>query len=380
MRTRTGQIYQDKKTNNWIARVDYKNPNGKRTAVKRKADNKTHAREVLKELLETLEKGGRKALDAEKLTINDLCDFYQKHYLKPAEVVNGRKVSGLRSHITVKGYIKIFREYLGGKKLKELTYEDVRSFRDRMLKRSTHQSTKISLTTVNRYMAYLRRILTIAERNDWIGKNLFKRGDVLIHSADEVKRSRVLTIEESQRLIDCCVGTRLHIRPIVIAALDTGCRFNELVTLTFRQINLTEGVISILAENTKTFRAREVGITTRLGREIEKLWQKSDKNLDSIVFGVKEIRWAFNAACKEATLENLRFHDLRRCHATRLDELGFSIATIGKQLGHSGDYKVTLRYISRDKQNIRKVADALDNNQNLANLQNDVAQNSEFIN
>jgi integrase len=273
----------------------------------------------------------------------------------------------------------LFREYLGGIKLKELTYEDVRSFRDKMLNRSTHQSTKISLTTVNRYMAYLRRILTIAERNDWITRNLFKRGDVLIHQADEVRRSRVLTVEESQRLIDCCIDKRSHIRPIVIAALDTGCRFNELVTLTFRQINFTEGIISILAENTKTFRARDIGITARLHTEFKLLWNKSDKNLDSRVFGVKDIRWAFKSACKEAEIENLRFHDLRRCHATRLDELGFSIATIGKQLGHSGDYKVTLRYISRDKNNIRKVTEALDNH-NLFSFPSDSQIESDLIN
>ncbi len=380
MKQRTGQIFQNKKSGEWIARVCYKNDNGKRTAVQRKADNKTHANQILKELLETLEKGGRKAFDAEKLTINDLCDFYKENYLKPAEVINGRKVSGLRSHITVKGYIKIFREYLGGKKLKELTYEDIRSFRDKMLKRSTHQSTRISLTTVNRYMAYLRRILAIAERNNWIAKNLFKLGDVLIHSADEVKRSRVLTIEESQRLIEYCAERRSHIRPIVIAALDTGCRFNELATLTFRQINLVESTISILAENTKTFRAREVGITSRLRCELEKLWEKSNKNLDSLVFGLKGVRTAFNSACREAKLDNLRFHDLRRCHATRLDELGFSIATIGKQLGHSGDYKVTLRYISRDKESIRKVVDALDNYQNLVNTENNATENFEFVN
>lgn len=379
MKQKTGQIFQNKKNGEWTARVCYKNNNGKRTAVQRKAENKSHAREVLKQMLEMLDKGGRSAFDNEKLTINDLCDFYQKHYLKPAQVINGRKISGLRSHVVVKGYIKMFREYLGGIKLKELTYEDVRSFRDKMLNRSTHQSTKISLTTVNRYMAYLRRILTIAERNDWIAKNLFKCGDVLIHLADEVKRSRVLTIEESQRLIDCCIGRRSHIRPIVIAALDTGCRFNELTTLTFRQVNFTEGIVSILAENTKTFRAREVGITARLQDELEKLWNKSDKNLDSRIFGVKEIRWAFNSACKDAKLENLRFHDLRRCHATRLDELGFSIATIGKQLGHSGDYKVTLRYISRDKNNIRKVTEAL-NSHNLFSFPSESQIESDLIN
>lgn len=360
MKQKTGQIFENKKTGEWIARVCYQNINGKRTAIQRKAENKTEAREVLKEILETLEKGGRTAFDNEKLTINNLCDFYEKHYVNPAKIINGRKVSGLRSHVQVKGYIKLFREYLGGAKLKDLTYEEIRSFRDKLLNRSTHQSEKISLTTVNRYMAYFRRILTIAERNGWVEKNLFKNGDVLIHQADETKRSRVLSIAESQRLIAACVGTRKHIRPIVIAALDTGCRFNELRTLRFQQIDFDEGIISILAENTKTFRPREIGLTTRLRIELENLWEKSGKKPESLVFGLKEIRKAFKSACKEAKLDDLRFHDLRRCHATRLDELGFSIATIGKQLGHSGDYKVTLRYISRDKKNIQKVVHALD--------------------
>ena len=156
MKQRTGQIFQHKKTGEWIARVCYQNSNGKRTAVQRKANNKTHAREILKELLETLEKGGRKAFEIEKLTINNLCDYYEKHYLKPAKVINGRKVSGLRSEIIVRVYIKLFRENIGGIKLKQLNYEDLREFRDKMLERSTRQSDKISIAIVNRYMAYLR--------------------------------------------------------------------------------------------------------------------------------------------------------------------------------------------------------------------------------
>jgi hypothetical protein len=96
MKQRTGQIFENKKTGIWIARVCYKNSNGKRTAVQRKAENKSDARNVLKELLETLETGRRKAFDIEKLTINDLCVYYENHYAKPPQYVNGRKVAVLR--------------------------------------------------------------------------------------------------------------------------------------------------------------------------------------------------------------------------------------------------------------------------------------------
>ena len=51
-------------------------------------------------------------------------------------------------------------------------------------------------------------------------------------------------------------------------------------------------------------------------------------------------------------------HDLRHTHATRLDDLGFSLAKIGGQLGHTV-VQTTLRYVNRDKAAVRQVAAAL---------------------
>jgi integrase len=98
----------------------------------------------------------------------------------------------------------------------------------------------------------LRRILNIAERNSWITKNSFNCGDSLIHCSDEVKRERILTLEETQRLIDACTDRRAHLRPIIIAALDTGCRLGELLKLKWCDIDLDIGIITIQAFNTKT--------------------------------------------------------------------------------------------------------------------------------
>jgi hypothetical protein len=165
MKQRTGQIFQNKKNGELTARICYKNNNGKRTAVQRRAENKTDATKILKELLETLENAGRKALDAEKITVNDLCDYYQNHYAKPPQYVNGRKVAGLRSPVQIKGYLKVFRESFGGLKLKALTYDDLREFRAERLLTPTRQSAQRAMASVNRELAYFRRILNIAERN-----------------------------------------------------------------------------------------------------------------------------------------------------------------------------------------------------------------------
>jgi integrase len=376
MKERTGQVFENKKNGLWTARVCYKNTNGKRTAIQRTADNKTDARKLLKQLLEKLESGGRKVLDVQKLTISDLVDYYEEIYCKPAHYVNDRKVAGLRSFVGVKGYLKVFRQYFGELKLNSLTYDDIHSFRLERLTTPTHQSSQRAIATVNRELAYLRRLLNIAERNDWIIKNPFKRGDSLIHLADEVKRERVLTPEECQRLIDACEERRSHLKPIIIAALDLGCRLGELLKLQWKDVDLDSKIITIQAFNTKTMRERKVGITQRLHIQLDNLLFAFPHSENDLVFGVSEIRKGFKSACKIAGLSDLRFHDLRHVHATKLDSLGFSISAIGKQLGHSSDSRVTLRYINRNEEATRQVANALDEFYESVNIQTELANGS----
>ena len=115
---------------------------------------------------------------------------------------------------------------------------DIYKYRLERLTTPTHQSSQRAIATVNRELAYLRRLLNIAERNDWINKNPFKRGDSLIHLADEVKRDTVLSPSECQRLLDACSNRRSHLKPIVIAALDLGCRLGELLKLQWKDVDL----------------------------------------------------------------------------------------------------------------------------------------------
>lgn len=298
------------KKKNWYARITFADETGKRKDIKRKVENKTDGNKVLKTLVATYDNSGIKGINAENVTFSDLADYYEEIYCKPAHYVNDRKVAGLRSFIEVKGYLKVFREYFGKLKLKLLTYENLYKFRLHRLSTPTHQSSQRSIATVNRELAYLRRLLNIAERNDWIGKSPFRCGDTLIHQADEVKRDRVLTVQECQRLIDACIDRRAHLKPIVIAALDTGCRLGELLKLQWKDVDINSGIITIQAFNTKTMKERKVSITQRLEIELKSLLSAFPQSENDLVFGVSEIRVGFKSACKSAELSNLRFHDL----------------------------------------------------------------------
>ncbi len=163
MKSRKGYVYQEKK-GIWYARFTYTDNSGTRRNVKRRAENKTRGEKVLKKLIQDFDTGGIAQLDADKITFNELCDFYEKHYVSEAKYVNNRKVSGLRSAATVRGYLKVFREYFGRQKLKAITCEHLRTYRNERLGTSTHQSKQRSLSTVNRALQIAGVIKMITAR------------------------------------------------------------------------------------------------------------------------------------------------------------------------------------------------------------------------
>ncbi|HVE57251.1 MAG TPA: hypothetical protein VNB22_10520, partial [Pyrinomonadaceae bacterium] len=71
-------------------------------------------------MLDKLDVGGRDAIDAEKKTFNELADYYEKHYAKPAKFIDDRKIEGMRNYKRVKGFLKIFRSYFGKMKIREI--------------------------------------------------------------------------------------------------------------------------------------------------------------------------------------------------------------------------------------------------------------------
>src|SRR5262249_8739803 len=147
----------------------------------------------------------------------------------------------------------------------------------------------MSIASVNRELELLRSILNYAKREGFIDRTPFEMGAPLISKADETRRDRVCTPDEEAKLLAACTGDRVHLRPILIAAVDTGCRRGELLTLTWSDIDLTQRTINIRAFNTKTMRARSVPISDRLAVELEQLRNTAALETgDALVFGITD--------------------------------------------------------------------------------------------
>lgn len=62
----------------WWARLTFIDEvTGKRKDLQRRAESKAHAEELRDELVKEYDNGGQKALESERMTFADLCDYYK---------------------------------------------------------------------------------------------------------------------------------------------------------------------------------------------------------------------------------------------------------------------------------------------------------------
>jgi integrase len=342
-----------------FARVCWTDDNGRKREKTKRAESKTHARQLIKQMLRELEDFGSKSLESERMTFQQLAGFYKEHHLKPAEYVGGRKVSGHRSLHTAKYALPVFKEHFGKKRLRSITYGDLVRFRKERLNTPTIHKKARSVSTVNRELEILRNMFNVAYREGWILRNPFTSGPPLILKSHENMRERILTLEEEERLLAACEGRRAHLRPLIIAALDTGMRRGEILKLTWEDIHFEERLIHVKAFNTKTERERWLAMTPRLEAELRSLYERSTKQPGERVFGLKDnFQSAFDHVRRVTGLMEVRFHDLRHTAATRLVEQEIPLPLVGRILGHT-QANTTMRYVNANVDTARRAAEAL---------------------
>lgn len=365
-RGRQGSIIE--RNDKIYARVTYTDPtSGKRRELLRRATNEKDAKRIIKQLLAEIDKNGvaefSREQDATRLTFNDLADYYETNVLTPPVYISGRKVAGLRTYQEQQRGLLILRDYFGGIRLADITYDRIAAFRLKRLNTPTHRNKQRSLANVHRALALLRAMLRTAERLQWIRRSCFSAGvRPLISQADEVRRERILSFVEEKKLLDaCCTTSRIRLRAILICALDTGMRRGEMLKLQWSAVDFASRIIRVEAFNTKTMRGRIVPISERLQDELIKLRATFGNNGDdALVFRIRDHIWgSLQNALREAEIEDFRLHDARHTFATRMIQGGMPIAEVARLLGHT-TLAMTYRYTNLEAAAVKRAADILD--------------------
>lgn len=189
----------------------------------------------------------------------------------------------------------------------------------------------------NRDLALLRAAFNWAVLGALVPATPFKVGTVAaVKLAREEARTRRLQPGEDERLLLAAGG----LRDLIVAALETGCRRGELLSLQWSQVR---GDLFLPAGKTKAKKPRRVPISTVLKTVLDA--RRNDPAgeplpADAFVFGDEvgrrrgSIKTAWKLTCGRAKIVGLHFHDLRREAGSRWMDAGVPLATIQRWLGH----------------------------------------------
>ncbi len=134
------------------------------------------------------------------------------------------------------------------------------------------------VVAVNRNLSALRALLNWAVRVGYLEQTPFKRGsETVVKLAPENSRSRRLNDDEEQPLLH---ASQPHLRSVIVAALETGMRDGEILSLQWTQVEgltVTGSTMTWAAQaslmlpfgKTKTSRMRRIPISSRFKAILE---------------------------------------------------------------------------------------------------------------
>lgn len=223
--------------------------------------------------------------------------------------------------------------------LRQITPPTVEELKQKLFSEKTKRGIQRSPATVNRHLAVLSKICSMAVDSDLLDVNPCRKVKKLKVNN---QRTRVLSGEEEERLL-LALQNNAFVKNITITALNTGMRRGEIFNLKWFDLDFNRKVICV--RESKANKKRFVPMNKTLLSLFQNLKRKSEFVFPSPNTGqrLNNIKKGFNRALKEAEVINFRFHDLRHTSATRMAEAGVDAFTLAKILGHS-DIRMTNRY------------------------------------
>ncbi len=291
-----------------------------------------------------------KTSQAKRHTLSELIDRYLKDVLSKKPKT---KRDQERHFIWWKNEIGIYL-------LADITPALIVECRDKLSNGMTHYEKSRSNATVNRYLAALSRAFTVAMKEwGWVEENPFRK----VSKFQEPRgRVRFLTDDERGRLLASCKESKnSYLYLIVILALSTGARKNEILNLKWDDVDFNRKVITL--HETKNGETRLLPLASHAYDVM--LDHSKVRHIETdLVFPGQDptqpidIRSVWDTALATAQIQNFRFHDLRHSAASYLAMNGASSAEIAEVLGHK-TLQMVKRYAHLSEAHTMKVVEKM---------------------
>ncbi len=251
---------------------------------------------------------------------------------------------GQRDYATKLRHVEYWRDKFAGFPVRSLTAGVIASAIPTHRTYKHRATLKLTPATKNRYLATIGRILSLCEEWEWVNKPpklaRFEEPDV---------RVRWEPRETIAALIDAL--SMDWMREVVLFAVATGMRANEILSLTWPQVDRAKRSAWVGHAGAKSKRARAVPLNedamnvlegrhgihhklvfsraARPGREVSKISQVDARMLER--------------ACKAVRIEDFHFHDLRHTWASWHVQDGTPLMVL-KELGGWEQIEMVQKY------------------------------------
>lgn len=298
------------------------------------------------------------------LTVAGLVERYQPEFTQKRSAQDDLRYAGY------------WVEFLGSTPADQVRPEDVERWRRKRLSEPTRRGKPAAPATVNRAVAFLKRLFNLAIRDGLLGQNPVTRVKML---TENNARIRFLLDEEEARLKAVMAPGSWA---VVCFAMNTGLRQGEMLGLRREDLDLRLGMITV--RRSKHGEARHVPMN------------QSAREALGLILGGHDSDWVFPApkaskrqqadekprgkkgapedrprrgdslykgilvrACKKAGVKNFRWHDLRHTFCSRLVMAGVDLRTVQELAGHKS-ILMTQRYAHLSPGHQRAAVMALD--------------------
>jgi integrase len=269
------------------------------------------------------------------------------------------------------GYLTDF--FGPGSRLSEIDNSKLTEFVSR--RRATRWRGKlISNATVNRDIEVARAVFRRAHKTWKVDIGEMPDWESIMLKEPE-GRIRELTLDEEKELFK---HLRKDMHPMVQFALLTGMRMNNVITLTWRQVDFDNQILHVRTKSKKPGGdIHIVPMTSEISNLL--LAQKGNNAIHVFTYVCEKSRakrikghrypysyggWkrAWRSALDAAGIEDFRFHDLRHTGATRTLRVS-NLKVVQKMLGHS-DIASTARYAHAEVDDVRKAMEGAGSRKN----------------
>jgi integrase len=281
--------------------------------------------------------------EAERTTLSDLIkrfktEFATEHYRKREDGKEAYKSQCLR-----------LDEGLGKYSLAVLDQKLVVKYRDDRLK-------TVSGSTVRKEIFMLSKVLGFGEIECDITLPRGNPTKKIRKPSEGAGRERRLESAELKKVLEECSKSRnLYLLPSAELAIETSMRQGELLALTWKDIDLKNGLAFIRKSkgDTSEEKGRIVPLSDKAIQILEKL-PRDIKDKHVLPLERMTLYHVFKAAIKRAKVKDFDFHDLRHEALSRLGEDGnLSTREMMQMSGHK-TARMVMKYQHADANKIRE--------------------------